>query len=246
MERRSTAPENSSCSLGELPAASATAPLTKDAIATAAAGRTARGTRAETDDARRGSRGARGQYREVERRPAPDGIHDQVERVAQPAGENEKLLRGCRPMRCRARQRLRPKLTGTRLQGLTGSGQLHGDFVEHVRNVPIPARRLKRAPRREPLGRFDDLTRFLDQPRGLVDDLPGATEAGTPGAAPALRSRRVARRHPRPPRISRVFIRGGPIACVRHSFFLNAIRCAPEPIGNTDFVNLSLRTDWRI
>src|ERR1043166_2399823 len=132
MERRSTAPENSSCSLGELPAASAPAPLTKDAIATAAAGQTARGTRAETDDPRRGSRGTRGQYREVERLPAANGIHDQVERVAQPAGENEKLLRGCGPMRRGARQRLRPKLTGTRLQRLTGSGQLHGDFVEHV------------------------------------------------------------------------------------------------------------------
>lgn len=217
MERRSTASENSSCSLGELPAASAPAPLTKDEVTTAAEGQTARGTRAKTNDPRRGTRRTRGQCREVERRPAHDRFHDQVERVGQAAGENEQLLRGCGPMCSRVSQRLRPKLTSARLKRLPGRAQLHGDFVEHVRNAPILPCGPKRAPRREPLRRFDNSARFLDLTQGLVDDLPRAPDAGTPGASTAPRPLPVARRHPGPPRISRVFIRGGPFACVRHS-----------------------------
>ena len=220
MGRRSTAPENSSCSFGELPAPGAPAPLTKDELTTAAKRQTARGTRAETDDPRRGTGRTRDQRREVERRPVAYGLHDQVERVGQTPRENEQLLRGRGPMSHCASQRLRPKLTGARLQRLTGSGQLHGDFFERAGNAPILPCGPKRAPRREPLRRFDDAARFLDLSQGLVYHLPRAADTGTRGAAPPPRPLRSARGHPRPPRISRVFIRGGPIACVRHSIFL--------------------------
>jgi len=105
------------------------------------------------------------QIREVERGPAPDRLHDQVKGVGQAARENEQLLRGSGPMCRRAGQRLRPKLTSPRLQRLTGSGQLHGDFVEHVRNAPVLPRRPKGAPRRESLRRFNNAAGCLDQPQ---------------------------------------------------------------------------------